>query len=215
MVPSARPVLHYVLDRPGAAERAITVRAAGYAWPISGDAQRDIQLAWVAADPSVYDPNVQTAIAWAGSSGQSGRVYPLTFPRTYPTGGGTSTNVVINSPGDLPLQPLLRIYGPIVTPRVYFQLMASVGVQAGNAQVAFNSGFQIDAGHWVDVDTNNKTVYRDSDTTQPAFAALNFASTVWPYLPVAPGYTYMTLGGSGSTNQVTQVQAIWQDAYLV
>ena len=51
MVPSVRPVLHYVLDVPGAAERTLTLRASGYAWPIVGPFTRDVQLQWVAADP--------------------------------------------------------------------------------------------------------------------------------------------------------------------
>jgi hypothetical protein len=213
MVPSARPVLHYVLDRPGLAERTITLRPAGYAWKVEGDNQRDIHLAFVAADPAVYDPTIQTVIAWSGSTGGSGRVYNLSFPRTYPTGGGTSTVGIIRPHGDLPVQPLLRIYGPITTPRVLLQSYSG-GVLVANWYVNFVTGFQIDAGHWVDVDTNAKTAYRDSDPTQSVFSSLNFASTVWPYLPVDPSYTNLSLSGSGSTSGVTQVQAIWQDAYL-
>ena len=214
MTPSARPVLHYVLDRPGAAERTITVRAAGYAWKVEGDNQRDIQLQWVAADPNVYDPNLQTVTAWSGSSTAAGRAYPLTYPRAYPTGGGSSTTGTINSPGDLPVQPLLRIYGPITTPRVYLQTLTSPGVNGPQYRVWFATGFQVNAGEWVDVDTDNKTANRNSDPTQPVFASINFVSTVWPVLPVAPGYTYLSMTGTGATNQVTQVQAIWHDAYL-
>src|SRR5262245_46074917 len=56
MFPSARPVLHYVLDRPGTPERVMTVRGAGYSWPVEGAYERSIQLQWVAADPVAYDP---------------------------------------------------------------------------------------------------------------------------------------------------------------
>ena len=56
MVPGVRPVLHYVLDRPGTPERAFTVRASGYSWPVTGSRRRDIQLQWVAADPVAVDP---------------------------------------------------------------------------------------------------------------------------------------------------------------
>jgi len=215
MVPSARPTLHYILDRPGAAERTIGVRASGYQFAIAGNSQRDIQLQWVASDPAVYDPTVNTVFAWVGSSSANGRVYNLTFPRTYPAGSGSSTTGTISSPGDLPIQPLLRIYGPITTPRVNMLTMVSPGVQGPTYQVNFASGFQIDALHWVDVDTNNKTAFRDSDPNQSCFAGINFTTTTWPYLPVNPGYTYLTISGSGSSNNVSQVQAIWQDTYLV
>jgi hypothetical protein len=199
------------LDRPGAAERTIVVRASGYQWSVIGDSQRDIQLAWVAADPNVYDSVTQSTNAYAGSTTPSGRQYNLVFPRTYPTGGGSATIGDIVSNGDLPVQPLLRIYGPIDGPRVHF---APQGGSTVRADVNFASSFHIDAQHWVDVDTNNKTVYRDSDPAQPAFAGLNFATTVWPYLPVMPSWTAIQLFGSGTLNNVTQVVAYWRDAFL-
>src|SRR5262252_8029835 len=43
MVPSVRPVLHYILDRAGAPERTLTLRAANYAWPITGKQRRNVQ----------------------------------------------------------------------------------------------------------------------------------------------------------------------------
>lgn len=214
MLPSVRSVLHFILDRPGATERTITVRAAGYQYAIAGNSQRDVQLSWVASDPNVYDPTVNNVAAWAGSSTAQGRSYPLTFPRVYPTGGGSSTVGTLRSAGDLYYQPLLRIYGPITTPRVHISWTPD-GVASGGAfDVTFVTGFQIDALHWVDVDTNNKTAFRDSDPTQSVFASINFAATTWPVLPPNPGFSYMQLWGSGSTSNVTQVQAIWQDAYL-
>ena len=119
MVPSARPVLHYVLDRPGATERTLTLRAAGYAWPIAGPFERDIQLQWVAADPIARDPVAQTVVAWAGT-GILGRVYNLVFPRVYPAGAGLPSTAQIVGHGDVPIQPYVRIFGPITNPRVTF-----------------------------------------------------------------------------------------------
>ena len=212
MAPSARPVLHYVLDRPGVAERTITMRAAGYAWKVEGDNQRDIQLQWVAADPNVYDPNTQTVIAWSGSTTANGRVYPLTFARTYPTGGGQGNVGQITPAGDLGVQPLLRFYGPVTAPRAIFNIPIGGG-QYSTQYVAFVSGFVLSAGQWVDVDTKAKTAYRQSDVTQPAFSSINFALTTWPVCPPQVT-TSLQLSGSGSMSGVTQVQAIWNDAYL-
>jgi hypothetical protein len=214
MVPSARPTLHYVLDRSGAAERTMVVRPAGYGWAVEGDSQRDIHLAFVAADPNVYDPTQRMVNAYAGSTASSGRPYDLSFSRQYPTGGGSSTVGQIRSAGDLPVQPLLRIYGPIVAPQVTLRMYNGAGTYLGQYLVAFSAGFQIDVSHWVEVDTNAKTAIRDSDPGQSCFSSLNFNITSWPVLPVLPSYTYMTIAGSGTLNNVTQVQAIWQDAYL-
>jgi hypothetical protein len=204
MLPSARPVLHYVLDRPGAAERTLTLRAAGYAWPIAGPYQRDINLQWVAADPVARDPTQKTATAFAGTSPALGRIYPLTFNRTYPLGGvpGTTPNIVSN--GEVPVRPLVRVYGPITGARVNF---GSYGV------MAFQSNYIIDAGHFVDLDTANKTARRDSDPAQNVLAQLNWSTSTWPVLPVMPAFATMTVTGSNTTSS-SQVQAIWQDGFL-
>ena len=214
MVPSQRPTLHYILDRPDTPERTMVVRAAGYDWTVEGDDQRDIHLQWVAADPAVYDSLLQTVVAYAGSSTSAGRIYDLTFPRVYPSGGGVPTTARIQNNGDLGINPLLRIYGPITGPTVQFIVRPGNvgGVNAYSTWVRFSSSFTIDAQHWVDVDTDAKTAYRDSDPSQPCFSSLNFAATTWAYIP--PGHADMTLTGTGAMNNITQVQAMWRNAYL-
>jgi hypothetical protein len=213
MVPSARPVLHWVLDRPGAPERILTVRAAGYAWAVEGDNQRDIQLQWVAADPVARDPTVHTVITMAGSSTTAGRTYNLTFPRTYPPGGGSPTTGQAVTVGDVIVRPLVRVYGPITAAKVTGQ---GGGGATGIAYYIWNfqfvAAFTIDAGHWVDIDAQARTVYRDSDPTQPIYNQVNWSATSWPWFP--PGTPcFVTIGGSTTTG-VTQAQVIWQDGYL-
>ena len=211
MLPRLRPELHYVLDRPGTPERVVTVRAADYSWPISGSAARDVQLSWVAADPWMTDPSEHSATAYAGTGGLAGgRRYPLAFPRLYPAGGGSPTTGVIQSAGDVPVQPLVRIYGPITDPAVGFQVANADGPNRVYALV-FTAGFRIDPGHWVDADTATKTVTSDAGTS--AMGDLDWMASEWPVLPVAPGITYMTLTGT-STTTTTQAVATWQDGYL-
>jgi hypothetical protein len=214
MVPSLRTQLHVILDRPGAAERIATVRAASYQWVVAGDNQREVMLQWVAADPYFYDPTTQTVIAWAGSSTANGRTYDLTFARTYPSGAGATIMGTIRPAGDLPIQPLIRIYGPITAPRVGFACYDQTGAYLYRFDIYFVSGFTLTAGQWVDVDTDRHTAYRQSDTTQSVFASINFGSTTWPTLPVSPARTDMSLTGSGNMTGITQCQAIWQDGYL-
>jgi hypothetical protein len=211
MVPSARPVLHYVLDRPGVAERTLVLRGSGYAWPIAGAYQRDVQLQFLAADPVIRDPTIQTVTAWAGSSTAQGRTYPLTFPRLYPSGGAGANTARLSSAGDVPVQPLLRIYGPITAPVVYLAVYNPAF--AGTTQIVFLGSFSIAAGAYVEVDTAAKTARINGDPTQSVLSSINWTATTWPVCPVAPGYTLIQLTGS-STSGVTQVQAIWQDGYL-
>ena len=187
MVPSARPVLHYVLDRPGAAERTLTLRGSGYSWPIVGADQRDIQLQWIAADPVVRDPTVQTATAWSGSSDSPGRQYNLTFNRIYPVGGGDPTTGIIQSPGDVRVRPLLRVYGPITGAQVIFTT-----TDASLFGVYFMSEYRIDAGHFVDVDTAAHSVMLDGTTSALSALDWRLMGQGWPVLPVLPAFSYMT-----------------------
>jgi hypothetical protein len=208
MVPSARPVLHYILDRPGTAERTISLRPSGYSWAVNDPAQRQIQLQWKAADPTVRDPNVQTAYAYTGTPAGNGRTYPLSFNRAYPASGGSPSSGTLSTNGDLPIRPLLYVYGPATGPVVTFT--PSTGPVS---KVAFVSSFRIDAGHYVLVDTVNKTALLDGLRGQSELAWLDWYNTSWPVLPIAPATTTMAMTGS-STSGATQTQATWQDGYL-
>ena len=171
MLPSLRPELHYVLDRPGAGERVLTVRAAAYSWPVSGSGSRKVQLAWVASDPIMRDPTVRSATAYAGSGTASGRRYPLVFPRVYPAGGMLPTTGVISSAGEVPIRPLLRIYGPITTPVVTMDPDDTTATY----RVVFVDGFRIDGDRWVDVDTATKTA--TDDTGASVMSSIDWQAT--------------------------------------
>jgi hypothetical protein len=184
MLPSARPVLHYILDRPGNPERTLTLRAAGYSWPIAGPVERDIQLQWVAADPVARDPAVQTVTTTLGAP------------------------VFLSTPGDVPARPLIRITGPVTGPVV---TMTPTGVAAWF--LAFPNTFVIAAGHWVDIDLAARTVYADSDPTKPRLSSLDWTQTSWQWIAPAPSRTAMSLAGA-ATSGATAVTATWNDGYL-
>ena len=210
MVPSVRPVLHYVLERPGAVEHTITVRAANYAWPMSGGRRRDIQLQWVAADPVALGATDSTATAWAGASEGGGRTYPLTFNRTYPGGGGEAANGLIVTHGDVAVSPYLRIYGPITGAVVAFAVKLAPWA---NALVPLLDTCRIDAAHFIGIDTHAHAAYLDDDPAQPMLNQLDWTRVVWPVLPVAPDETTMSLSGQNTTG-ISQVQATWRDRFL-
>jgi len=209
MVPAARPVLHYVLDRPGTPEMTMTVRAASFAWPVSGKRVRNLELQWVASDPLPRSATVKTAAAFAGSA-LSGRTYPLTFNRTYPAGGQAATTGQIRSDGDQPFGPLFRIYGPVTGPwlRVTNQITGDTLVW-----LVFSNAFTLAAGHYVEIDTTARTILVDGDPAQSAYQQVMWAASSWRKLQ--PGVTsLMTLSGT-STSGVTQAVATWQDVYLI
>lgn len=214
MAPSARPVLHYILDRSGEAERTLTLRPSGYSWPIVGPYQRDIHLSWVAADPIARDPTVEQSTAWSGSTVQSGRQYNLTFPRTYPQGGGSQITGDIVTAGDVAVRPLLRIFGPITQATVTFRRHSDNSVCGVVAMVA---GYVIPQGTFVEIDTKARTAWLNGNRQSSVLHAVAWAAMQWPVIPIAPDGASMVLTADmagGVTAGVTQVQATWQDGYL-
>jgi len=209
MNPAARPVLHYILDRPGNPERTVVVRASDYAWEVAGADVREIHLAWVAADPVMRDATVKTATAWAGSGSAGGRLYNLVFNRGYTAGGSSPTKANIAPAGDVGVRPLFRIYGPATTPQIIWYLFPAG--QTGSIRMV--AGYQVAANHYLEIDSATKTAYVDGDPNQPAMASLDWQNTAWPLIGPAPGYAQMQLSAT-STSAVTQVQAIWSDGYL-
>jgi hypothetical protein len=205
MGPALRPELHYVLDRPGAPERVLTVRASGYSWPISGSLAREVQLAWVAADPVIRSALVHTATAWSGS-GTPGRVYNLKFDRVYPAGSASPVSGTITTDGDVAVQPYLRIFGPITAPVVSF-----LSPGGGGGRVALTS--ITDAGHFVGIDTRAHTAFLDDNPALSVLSSIDWTTLVWPKCPPLPAATTMTLDGTG-TSSSSQVQATWRDGYL-
>lgn len=208
MVPTARPVLHYVLDRPGAPERILTLRAADYAFVIDNPDERDIHLQWIASDPIVRDPTVHTAATYTGVSAGAGRRYNLVFPRVYPSGGGGPASASIYSAGDVAVRPLLRIYGPVTAPVVSFTPSAGV--------FAMLPTLTLSGGEYVEVDCAAKTAWRNGNRTLNVLSQVDWATIAanggWPLIPARTTVT-MTMTGQ-STSGSTQTVAYWQDGYV-
>jgi hypothetical protein len=211
MVPNVRPTLHYVLDRPGAPERVLTVRGASYDWKVEGDDQRDISLQWVAADPVAYDPTTYTATAWSGAGTTSGRTYNLTFPRVYPASSGPGPTVANFTPqGDFNTRPLVRLYGPCQSPTVVRITNTATGQFF---DLSLNLGVTINAGDWIDFDADERTAFWDSDPTRNAIGTLNWVASSWPVLTPRVQWQMRFVSASGSSG-VTQAQIFWQNGYF-
>ena len=210
MHPAVRPTLHYILDTPGAPERTLVVRGASYDWKVEGDEMRDIQLQWVASDPVAISADSQLSTAWSGAAVIGGRTYDLHFNRVYAGGGGAPSNGIIQSNGSVPVQPYLRIFGPITGAAVAF--VTTLGT-VQHFLVPFLASARIDAATFVGIDTRAHTAYLNDDVTKPMLSQLDWTRIAWPVLPIMPDSTTMSLTGINTTG-ASQVQASWHDKYL-
>jgi hypothetical protein len=201
MDPSMRPELHVIEDFPGAPELVIVVRASAYTGPLVYPARIDMQLSFIAPDPVLLGATLQTATAWAGATVQ-GRVYPRAYPWTYPPGSQAPVSGTIHSNGDLPVQPLLKVYGPATGAKISFD---------NNTYVVALTSSTINAGDFLTIDTKTKTCVRNSDGAS-VLNWIDWSNTIWPVL--APGVDHSMSMTAISPTGVTQTQASWQDGYL-
>jgi hypothetical protein len=218
MDPHNRPTLHLTtFSQMGPGERTLTLRATSQAAPMdyplgggqSSQQGREFQLSWTAADPILRDVKVQTQTSWGGSSGVSGRVYNLVFPRVYPVGSGSQVNASFQSNGDMIVKPKLSIYGPVSGPAVSLTTQINGTVYL----LSFLTNFRVDAGHRVDIDCDRHTAYYDGQVTQNVLGQIDWSRSTWPLIPPAPDGVTMVMTGTVMTG-ISQVQATWQDAYL-
>jgi hypothetical protein len=213
MTPAVRPVLHYVLERPGLPERTLIVRAQSYSFTVDGIEEREVQLAWVASDPVARDPAAQSETARAGASGGvQGRTYDLTFPRTYPAGSSAPASATLFSPGDVPVFPVVQIFGPITEASVRFSAGAD---PVGNGSVGMIPSYVIPAGSYVEIDCEQRTAYLNGNRAQSVLTSLDWleiSANGWPRIPPRVPVT-MSITGS-STTDATQAVATWHDGFL-
>jgi hypothetical protein len=210
--PAARPILHYTTESSTPLERVITLRASNFASPMPSPGRRDMELAWVAPDPLIRDAIIQMAAAYVGSSTPGGRSYNLFFDRSYGLGGGAPSTAHARSKGDVAIAPLFRFYGPVVGPRIQV-ISSATRSQSHSGQIAFDLDFRVDTGHWVDIDCQAHTALLDSDQGQSVISELQFSVTQWPLLYPEPYDNAISAYGSDASG-VSQVQTIWQDAFI-
>jgi hypothetical protein len=188
MVPSQRPVLHYVLDRPGAPERTLTLRPESYDWPIVGAAQRDIALQWIAPNPIAYDPTVHSVSA-----------------------GWHAALPNITSVGDVLIRPVFQFTGALTAPRAAGNNRdASLNIING-VSVGFLNTFSLTTGQVVTVDCAAHTALLGGVSV---LNQIDWANTTWPALVGTAGATTsLQLLGTGNDASAL-LTATWQDGYL-
>lgn len=171
-LPSARPYLHVDLD---GQQRRIRLAIDQSTAPITDPLHRQVQMSWRAPDGVMEAAAEQIGTANAVPTVEAGRGYDLTFNRTYPTSSAVGS-VTVSNDGNVPVSPLLRLYGPATDPRVENQ---STG-----ERLTFN-GLTIAAGDWLEIDCREATIRLNGLTGQSRYARLDFATST--FLRLLPG----------------------------
>lgn len=211
MIPAARPELHWTLDTPADdhRERMLVVRATDFSAPITGSTRWAIQLAWTAPDPIVRDAEWRQVDTRPGVIA-GGFGFPITFDLTF--GGATpAVPAQMVSAGDVPVTPVITIWGPITGPALTLQSFPP-GAPATTRTLTFLAGYRIDPGHWLSVDVAARTCVDDTGRHQEA--QIDYAATTgWPVgLPNGVQNVLQLTGTSYSP--VTVARATWRDGWV-
>jgi hypothetical protein len=109
----------------------------------------DVQMQWSCPDGVEFSAETaQTVVTLQTALATGGRLYPLTFPRTYPAQTGTGVAVITNA-GTVPSAPVVRVFGPCTGPIV---------TNETTGQVIAMSGFTLGSTDYVEIDMAAKTV---------------------------------------------------------
>lgn len=169
-------------------EEPLVIRLSGTAWLVNARVTRrrlpvdrrynaqavPVVVQWVATDPRLYSPQLQTSGAVGlPSPGAGGLVFPLVFPLTFGTGQAGGNFSLVNT-GTVTTWPTFRIDGPVTGPVV-------TNVTTGQ-QLQFDPAFAVAAGQVLLVDTDTRTV---------TLQGVNRRSSLWvaDWFGLPPGVT--------------------------
>jgi len=201
--PRLRPRLTFRLI--GQDERQVTLRALPFGAPLGLPGYSTIiaQVQWKAPDGRILSTALNTArLGPAGVGVETGRSYDLVPDRAYPgfTGGGQSVTVG----GNIPTNPVIRIYGPCTNPKIE---NATVG------RTLEFTGLTVASGDYLELDVTARTVRINGSAAvgDNRYGNLNFAVSQWWSL--VPGFNnvryYPATASAPSAAQIT-----WQNGWL-
>jgi hypothetical protein len=205
MDPAARPVLTYQTDT-DSAPRQLTLRAYQLSAPFDSASVTTWQAQWKAPGSVSQGITTHTASIGASSIIGPGRSYPLTYNRTYPTPGATTSVTVVPS-GDYPTPPVFTVYGPIAGAVITVTDTATGQKSAINLQASYN----VAAGSSLVIDCGARTIVDNTGANVYGLALAAFA--IWPTLVPGDPNT-ISLNGQGVAGS-TSLVITWVDQWLI
>jgi hypothetical protein len=160
-------------------------------WKRTSDVSAEFTIVFLCIDPRKLGPVVPQSTGLPSSSG--GTTFPITFPLTF-TGVTNSGTLSINNDGNTLAPVKLRIAGPIVGP-----IVTHVG---SGLQLVFSSSLTLNAGEWLDIDMEAKTVLAQGQSSRNGYVI----SRGW--FGADPGtnqYAFQEQGGPSVGAQLTVI----------
>lgn len=201
-----RPWLVYRLD--GQGERRILLRGDRRSAPLEVGTGGIVkwQASWRAPRGVQESDTLHEATA-NPSEGEPGRVYDLTFARSYPASAGAGALSIANA-GNTSADAVLRIFGPCTGPRVENR------DAGGRLEFTAAGGLTIADGDYAEVDLAERTATLNGDPGTSLLRYLEYAdparSSWWR---LAPGSNLVRFYPHSATPP-SSMQIFWRDTWL-
>lgn len=161
----------------------------------------EVQVQWVCPAGVEYSAATTETTIMLQSVTTTGRPYPLVYPRTYAAQDGTGVATITNA-GTVAAAPIVRIFGPVVGPRI-------VNDTTGGALEFL--GYSLGSTEYIEIDMAAKTVQWRGEPTADANRRSKLTTRGWWQL--APGDNIIRFTGtSGGTP--SQALVLSRDAWI-
>ncbi len=170
--PSARPYL-YVDDDEWAQTRRLRLRVEQWSAPLDADQApfiRDMQAQWRCPDGTWESEDETPVIVGADAPASVGFSAPFSAPISLTATAATNSAQTANV-GNTETYFTARMYGPCTAPRL-------VNDTTGE-ELTFSSALTLAAGEYVEVDTQNRTAYLNSSTSESRLGYVDFSVSTW------------------------------------
>jgi hypothetical protein len=208
MSPRRRPTLTWLL--PGSQEteaRSCVVRGVNWGFTLSGPKAMSIAPQWVVPSGEILagGPDALHCTSIRPSVDvEEGRVYDLTFDRSYPPSEALGGRTIKN-PGTAPTHWTLTFYGPATNPQFTINGVVFKTDRQGGVVLA--------SGQTLVVNTRNRTVLFNGLPANSRYQNTNFDEWAWDDLMLKPGDNIVRFDATVLTAQ-TSAELCFTPAYI-
>lgn len=170
--PASRPYL-VVADDEWSGERRLRLRVDQFSDPVEAKTApqaRKLQAQWKVPDGVWEDADQATTVISADAPSTGGLAMPVTMPASFSASTSAGARLITNA-GTVPLHWVARLYGPCTGPRLTLD-------SAGLALV-FKTSLVLAAGEYVEIDSRERTVYANGDTSISRLNQLDYTLSTW------------------------------------
>jgi len=178
--PARRPYL-YVDDEDGSTERRLRLRGEQAGAPIEIPGYAETSLGWTAPDGILEHGVEQVVTVTAVLPSEPGRIYPKSYPFSYPTVSSAGAKGVENI-GTEPAAPIYRIFGPCVNPSI---INPDTGDVLAFGGTGLTGTVTLAGSQFIEVDVKNATATYNGDPAASAYAGIDLTRSTFAWL--APG----------------------------